>query len=621
MTSKEIDVKQFKTIEQIYDFIEINALNLDKNRYITDLWVRYRDFTNSESEREKAQWEIFCFIFELKRDQIFPLVFSSGEGNGEIQKYPDLNDFHGNILEYVIQRSKFSKNSILLARYNHLLWKAPNGIKHRDHAINAAISYIKAINEYYKIFSNTGTKEILYQITVIYEILLPVCNEAKIEIDSVKKITNFLLFESVGFEFYVKHSILKDMLEYPKIFKQSDFENSLEIFDEIVKTENDKPNSITLYEFYLSTAIKIAQKTNSDVKKWHNIVGFAYLRMAESETEEDRFWVKQKFHTDAIEAFGLAGNLEKVREVEKLYMELKPKVTLPSHRFTYDEKTQKKLKKHHDYIKKLAHKILKKSPDEVFKVISEGYFFPKYEDVLKASKNKGNGFLKFSTTIRFDNNKNITKQEAIDEEKIELFETYSHDIRYSVLPYLFYIIVSGIKSGHLNYENLVSYIATKSWIGKPHTIYDLSGEGKTINLISILIPSICEFFVQVQAWVNSNSYAPSYILCIDSLTLKMEGLFRSFCERANVPTSANKSKGMQEVMIHNVIENEVIKKYFNEDDRLFFDYLFSNEGGLNLRNNIAHSFYDYGDYNLDQMLLLIAALLRLAKYDYTRVNQ
>ena len=47
----------------------------------------------------------------------------------------------------------------------------------------------------------------------------------------------------------------------------------------------------------------------------------------------------------------------------------------------------------------------------------------------------------------------------------------------------------------------------------------------------------------------------------------------------------------------------------------FFKYLFANEGGLNMRNNVAHSFYAFNDYSHDKILLLLAALLRLGKYD------
>ena len=182
-------------------------------------------------------------------------------------------------------------------------------------------------------------------------------------------------------------------------------------------------------------------------------------------------------------------------------------------------------------------------------------------------------------------------------------------------PYLHYIIILGIKSGSLTFENLISFLIKDTWIGKTHIRYDLGGGEQHINWIEQLSPSIIEFFLQVQAWCNSKYYKPSFILCIDSFTLKMEGIFRNFCERAGIPTSSAQEKGMQEIYINNVFDNEVIKNYFNEDDRLFFNYLFSNEGGLNIRNNIAHCFYSPNEYHLDKMLLLIAVLLRLGKYD------
>jgi hypothetical protein len=108
---------------------------------------------------------------------------------------------------------------------------------------------------------------------------------------------------------------------------------------------------------------------------------------------------------------------------------------------------------------------------------------------------------------------------------------------------------------------------------------------------------------------------PGFILCTDSLTLKIEGLFRSFSEQLNIPTSVGKKKGIQEILLHDVIHNEIIQKYFNEEDLLLFDYVFSNEGGLNLRNNIAHSFYTENEYHPEKMFLLLVVLLRLGKYN------
>lgn len=148
----------------------------------------------------------------------------------------------------------------------------------------------------------------------------------------------------------------------------------------------------------------------------------------------------------------------------------------------------------------------------------------------------------------------------------------------------------------------------------PYHKTDSGGNIKTTNWVKLLAPSICEYFIQVQAWGESKYYVPSFILCIDSLTLKLEGLFRNYAERLNISTSMGKKGEMQEALLHDLLDNDIIKSTINEDDRLLFNYVFSNNGGRNLRNNVAHSFYTDREYDNDKMLLLLAALLRLSSY-------
>ena len=217
------------------------------------------------------------------------------------------------------------------------------------------------------------------------------------------------------------------------------------------------------------------------------------------------------------------------------------------------------------------------------------------------------------TTLYFDENKNISEQKQGSNR--DVFELYREYIGYTTLPYLHYILITGIQSGHLTPKNFISYLYDKTWIGKPRVTRDLSGRERKSDWVQLLAPSIIDFFVNVQAWGSSNYFRPNFVLSIDSLTLKMEGLFRDFSERVQVPTSVNRKSEMQEVYIHQVLENQEIRKYFNDDDTLFFNFLFQSEGGLNLRNNVAHCFYTVNNYRLDLMLLLLAAVLRVAKYD------
>lgn len=618
MLFKKTNTNQFKTIDELYSFIDLNSFELKRNYELTDFWVRFRNQTKIDHEKEKSQWEIDCLLFDIKSDTLFSQIYSEGKNISEIRKYPDLHKFNNEVVEYIKSRILTTKSPILKARYNHLLWKCPSGIKQTKYALDAIENYIISVKKCYEIFEKKNNSEITFQIGQLFEVLVSVSNEIKFEKTELKELTQFLLFKSKGLKFYIKHGILVDMLKYPKIFKALDFTNTLTLFENELKKDT-LIDDFNLGNEQLSTAIKIAKKTSVDHKTWHNEKGLTYLRLAENITTEDKYWVKQDYHAKAISEFKLATNINNRKRTEKLYTDLKPLIKLATISTPYSEDIQKALKKHDEILKTKAIKLLELESNDIYRFISIGPFFPNYEETLKASK-QTNSFLNFITSINFDRNKNITKEKVENKELKNVFDAYKHQLQTTVLPQLHYIIILGIKSGDLTFENFITFLVEKTWIGKTHIRHDLGGNEQHINWIEQLSPSIIEFFIQVQAWCSSKYYKPSFILCTDSFTLKMEGIFRDFCERAGIPTSVDREKGMQEIYINNVFDNPIIIQYFNEDDRLFFNYLFSNDGGLNLRNNIAHCFYTAKDYHPDKMLLLISAILRLGKYDYKTTN-
>lgn len=608
MKAKDIDINQFKSIDELYEFVDKNAYELERNWDIVELFIGHRNQTESEVEKQKTQFEIDCLHFDFKSNILFSQVYAECKNEDIIKKYPDLKEFEKDAVNYVIERASQAINPILKARYNHLLWKCRSGIKNNNYALIAIENYIAAIKGYYELYETDNHKETPFEIGRLYENLVAVSSEINSDVTNLKALTNFLLFKAKKLKFYTVHGILQDMLEYPKLFKPIDFEHTLTIFEKELNINRKKIDDFNLVSYHLPTAIKIARKIKSDVKKWYNEVGNAYLRLANEEVEEDRYWIKQRFHAEAIKSFTLAANNDKKKDVEILYAQLKPKIKLPG--FSQQIELPQK------HIIAVANNVLKEPANKVYEIIASGYFFPKYSQVNNESKNNENSFLDYCTTVQFDINKNISnlRDENVGSKKI--FDTYNYYISVCILPYMYHIFMPGIKSGHLTFENFIAFLSKNTWIGKPHLKFDLSGEGKQTNWIPLLAPSIIEFFLQTQAWLSSKYYLPSYVLCIDSLTLKMEGLLRDFSIRLDIPTSVNRKNGMEEVYVNNILDNEIIKKHFDEDDMLFFNYLFSNDGGMNMRNNIAHCFYDSDDYNQSKILLLIAALLRIGKYYY-----
>ena len=144
------------------------------------------------------------------------------------------------------------------------------------------------------------------------------------------------MFKAEDLEFYVRYNILSEMLEHSKVFKPLDFTNTLELFENELKTAT-LLNDFTFVNDQLTTAIKIAKKIGVDHKIWHNERGNSYLKLAKNIINEDRYWIKQDYHSKAIQEFKLAKNIEKRKEVEKLYADLKPLIKLPTISIPYTE--------------------------------------------------------------------------------------------------------------------------------------------------------------------------------------------------------------------------------------------------------------------------------------------
>ena len=88
----------------------------------------------------------------------------------------------------------------------------------------------------------------------------------------------------------------------------------------------------------------------------------------------------------------------------------------------------------------------------------------------------------------------------------------------------------------LTYQDFLAYLTKHTWLGTVRQETDLGGATISFNWISLIAPSIMEYFIQMQGALLSSTYKPNFVLCIDSLTLKMEGLLRDFSSQLSVPT-------------------------------------------------------------------------------------
>lgn len=601
----------FNNIDEIYDYLESEALNLNERLELTRDFKRLMDTISDESTKEKIQWEILVFDFELISGRVKPIHSTTSEDGTTVWAYPSYIEFKENGFTYLENRAKTAKSDFLVARYNQILWNSPGKNKHQQYAKAAVDAYLRIIRGIDCIQEEKRQKrDCLELLKNGFTISLQV----KHKVEEFKSLVKVLLFGRSKFHPDLKIFLLKFMLEQPSL-KKSDFDGSLNLVSRISASRKTKKPEYFFTKTIFETGLTIAQRLGTDTKIWNKRIGDSILRMAEHRMDDESRMIPLGFYKEAIPYFKAAGLNKKVKEVEQKYFELKNELKLSKIEVPLPEEDAQLL---FDYLKEKTENLLKHTPEEIFGyLISGGNIFPSMRALREMAKGQDYSFLDLVTTMRFDINKNVSKENDSKEEKekIKIYENYHYYVNMSVLPFLNRVFIEGIKSSKITYDKLVKFILERTWLGQELIDSDSTQEITKYRWISLIAPSLHEYFLQTESAIKSNNSFTNYIMPIDSLTLKFEGVLRDFAKLINVSTTmTGKGNVLREKYIEELLLEEEIQKYFDENDLLLFNYLFVSKNGMNLRNNIAHSFLRFNNYSFQVMHLLICAFLRIGKY-------
>lgn len=602
---------EFNNIDEIYSYLESDVYNMKSDWELTSSMKRLADKINDEPIKEKIKWECFVFDFYLQNGEVKPMSSSTKEDGATIFAYPSYEDFGENGMAYLKERARQINSNYLVARYNQVLWNSPKPHKHYQQAKDAIDGYLKILT------SINCTKEEKKEGWDCLELMkngMKLSLQVKYKVDSYKAILQSWLFDRGKFPSDLKIFILKFILDLPQ-FKKNDFEGCLDLIKNIGATHNKKkPDYFFSKEIY-ETGLRIAQRIGSDAKIWNKRIGNSIVRMADFRMDDDSRMIPLSFLKEAIPYYKLAGMDKKVREVEQRYFELKNELKLSKFEVPLNDEANEAL---HQYLQAKTAKLMEYTPEEIFGyLISGNDIFPKKKWLIEMGKDRNNTFMDFAVTMRFDINNNVSKQKDSKEakERTKIYENYQLYINLSVLPLLHRVFIEGIKNGKITHQSLIQFFYNHTWLGQEFTDYDTGGDLIKYRWISVIAPSIHEYFIQTESALKSNNPFTNYIMPIDSLTLKFEGVLRDFARILKVSTTvAGKGNVLREKYIEELLAEKEVQKYFDENDLLFFNYLFVAKDGMNLRNNIAHSFFRFNNYNFQIMHLLICAFLRIGKY-------
>ena len=594
----------FNTLGSLYEHVEKTcSLTVLKTYELIDLFQKFRDAKHEENNTEaadKAQWEIHFLSFYLVEGDIRPNV-ERGYENGKVVAYPTLDLFDEEVYEYLKTRLEATTHPKLKAHYAQILWCSPD-TKHQNFAKIAIDAYLEYLTSYEQ---NCATDDYFSQeICEVVKNAYAIALRSRHKINHLKsELLRFIQLFSSGDVFSVS-TLIGFMLNTRKGFAKEDFEGLENICWQIAESiSNDAHSAIN----FLKIGKRVDQRLEKQTYKW-------VLRIAQHNESQMTFFEKDAiaalhFCMQAIENYKQVGDSEKIKALEKRYTELKESLEFHTIEREVDIKP----------ILMGARELIEKhTTEEIICILSgDETLLPTLEEVRESVK----ASIKKSPTAHLlpkeisDRQDNVVQHFVTDDEKMDysILRCYKLQLETLNIYLINAILLETVSTKKLTIHILLDYLIKQCWYGK------------IPNWINLIAPSLNEYFKQMYFHLAYPSHnEPNFVLCLDSLTLKIEGLFRDLCHVSGVPTTYHRQDHAgrniaREKDIDVLLREETIQDLFDENDLFFFKFILVEKCGYNLRHDIAHSLLPFDGYHFANMNLMILALLRLGKYDFAQM--
>lgn len=616
---------QFTELEELYEHLETNAGDYKYNHNIADLFQNLRDLKHEAGQRKeakKAQWEVDCFRFTTD-DGRLASNHSGIDGNGLPYEYPSLKNLTDNQLDYIEKRLAATSNPIMEARYSHILWDSSR--KHNKHAKTAVDSYLLLVKFFEEREKELPEKNLGFRVLKSIENASYIAFKCKHRIDDVRSEMSRLVKEfnpESNWLFALTIGLIRHMLEGKSRFPKECYEGFPGIVFGLGKKNFDTGefhNSIDLFK----VGEQVNKKLGLDSHDWYRAIAESYVGLMDQ--REDLDPATSTFCQDAIHFYKKVRNDKKVKELEKRYEELKGQLRFGT------IKTELDLTEYVLYCKEIVGEMIKKSSDEIVGLLITDKGLIPSQKAIEERLVKGSKRLSFTDKfpVAVSDHFGHTTEHFISDSEIlyfHLLRQYAQELEIVSRYCINEIFIGAIRNGKLNFNLLLNFFIKYSWYGKNLPKKEPQKESSTYNWLSIIAPSLNEYFEQIKAHLISPQYNPNFVLAIDSLTLKIEGLVRDICRFSGVPTfyqkrDKNNLNIAREKDINQLLREKSVKELFDEDDLLLFRFVLVEKAGLNLRHRIAHCLLDYSGYSFSHMNLLLLILMKLGRYDFVNAKE
>lgn len=604
----DLKATEIASVEEVHRYIEHSYSLPEVPLELTKNLRKILDVSSEKLIKQVVIWECIALDFELIKGKVRPYYEIPKEDGTSVWGYPSYVSFNDGGFEYLKSRAATTTNMLLAARYNQVLWDAPAPYKNIRYAKSAVDFYLSFLqNVRYTSGKRSRRDEILHY----FKNGFCISQQIKYRVEDFKQLVKEYLFHRGKFNPDLRVVLLEFLLDAP-LFRKEDFVGTLSLLEKIGRKKSGYFASKATY--YIG--LRIARKCGSDTKIWYKRLGDTHVKAAEKRMNDKTRIIPLDFYNQAIDYYQKGSYHKKAQAAEKRYFELKEELTLSRIEAPISRKSQQILEQ---TLTDFVLNLINKDPQDILEYLMYGKgIFPTRQILEKMAENKEDAFLDFVTVLKFDKNKNLRKKTIGTTKDEKLFENYHYFAQINTNPMLYRIFLDGIKQGKITFNHLSGFFSQKTWLGTELSERNSTGDRIHYNWISLIAPSLHDYIFQIETALKSEKSFTNFVLPIDSLTLKFEGVLRDFAKLIGVATTVGKKGVLREMYIEELLAEKEISKHFSEDDMLLFQYLFVARYGINLRNNIAHCFYKSTDYSFHHMHLLICAFLKIGKFTARR---
>ena len=304
----------------------------------------------------------------------------------------------------------------------------------------------------------------------------------------------------------------------------------------------------------------------------------------------------------------------KIKELEKLYSEKRGS-------FPLNQVSTPLPKAYTDAVHAFIEQTIESNSEEsLLHEFIDSTWYETDDSIRSLSEAVERGFIDSLPLAIIDERGNTIKTYSPEDGKF--WSTYSYYFGFGTMK-MFELFKAALISGKLSYESTITYL-DNSWLNEPIE-RNYNGGKVTVTPLDTIKPGIKRIFDEFQRALEDEKYECDFVTSIDSLTLKVEGILRFFCEKLGIPTFASRRSNNATVIMEKLFDDLIadVKDTperptgFIEDHRTLIKYVMSEKIGWNLRNEVAHSLMQIKDYSVDKVVVLFCLILKLSGYIFT----